>query len=70
MKNLLFGKSIQNNKKQRDKRLFMNEKKKKWTTIMEIVLWDFMMFYQIFLSTQVKRSTIITNKEGVYQLPH
>ena len=26
MKNLLFGKSIQNNKKQRDKRLFMNEK--------------------------------------------
>ena len=37
---------------------------------MEIVLWDFMMFYQIFLSTQVKQSTIITNKEGVYQLPH
>ena len=37
---------------------------------METVLWDFMMFYQIFLSTQVKRSTIITNKEGVYQLPH
>ena len=28
MKNLLFGKSIQNNKKQRDKRLFMNEKRK------------------------------------------
>ena len=28
MKNLSFGKSIQNNKKQRDKRLFMNEKRK------------------------------------------
>ena len=28
MKNLLFGKSIQNNKKQRDKRLFMNGKRK------------------------------------------
>ena len=28
------------------------------------------MFYQIFLSPQVKRSAIISNKQGVYQLPH
>ena len=27
------------------------------------------MFYQIFLSPQVKRSAIISNK-GVYELPH
>ena len=28
------------------------------------------MFYQIFLSPQVKRSAIISNKQGVYHLPH
>ena len=37
---------------------------------MEIILWDFLMFYQVFLSPQVKRSAIISNKEGVYELPH
>ena len=28
------------------------------------------MFYQIFLSPQVKRSVIINNKHGIYELPH
>ena len=28
------------------------------------------MFYQIFLSPQVKRWTIITCKYGTYELPH
>ena len=28
------------------------------------------MFYQIFLSPQVKRSMIISNKEGAFELPH
>ena len=37
---------------------------------MEIILWDFLMFYQVFLSPQVKRSAIISNKQGVYELPH
>ena len=37
---------------------------------MEIILWDFLMFYQIFLSPQVKRSSIISNKQGVYELSH
>ena len=37
---------------------------------MEIILWDFLMFYQIFISPQVKRSAIISNKQGVYELPH
>ena len=27
------------------------------------------MFYQIFLSPQVKRSVIIGNKQGAYELP-
>ena len=29
-----------------------------------------LMFYQIFLSPQVERSAIISNKQGVYELPH
>ena len=28
------------------------------------------MFYQIFFSPQVKRSAIISNKRGIYELPH
>ena len=28
------------------------------------------MFYQIFLSPQVKRIVIISNKHGTYELPH
>ena len=28
------------------------------------------MLYQIFLSPQVKQSTIISNKHGVYEFPH
>ena len=28
------------------------------------------MFYQIFLSPQVKRSAIISNKHGMYEFPH
>ena len=37
-------------------------------TIMEIILWDFLMLYQIFLLPQVKRSAIISNKQGVYEV--
>ena len=37
---------------------------------MEIILWDYFMFHQIFLSPQVKRSAIISNKQSVYELPH
>ena len=28
------------------------------------------MFGQIFLSSQVKRKVIISNKRGIYELPH
>ena len=28
------------------------------------------MFYQIFLSPQAKRWAIITDKHGIYELPH
>ena len=39
-------------------------------TISFIIFWDFSMFYQIFLSPQVKRWAIITYKHGIYQLLH
>ena len=34
-----------------------------------IIFWDFLMFYQIFFSPQVKRLAIITYKHGIYELP-
>ena len=38
--------------------------------IIFIIFWDFLMFYQIFLSPQVKPCAIITYKHDIYQLPH
>ena len=40
------------------------------STILVIIFWDLLMFYQIFLSLQVKRIVIISNKHGIYRLPH
>ena len=37
--------------------------------MMVIIFWDLLIFYTIFLLTQVKRSVIIINKNGVYKLP-
>ena len=42
----------------------------KKTTIMDIVFWDFLMFDKIFFSPQEKRRVIISNKHGIYELPH
>ena len=33
-----------------------------------IIFWDFLMFFQIFLPSQVKRRAIITYKHGKYEL--
>ena len=35
-----------------------------------IIFWNFSMFYQTFLSPQLKRCAIITYKHGMYELPH
>ena len=40
------------------------------STIMVLIFWDFLMFDQIFFSPQIKRSVIIGNKHGLYELPH
>ena len=38
--------------------------------IIFIIFRDFLMFYQIFFSPQMKRCTIITYKLGIYEFPH
>ena len=40
------------------------------TAISFIIFREFSMFYQFFLLPLVKRWTIITNKHGIYALPH
>ena len=44
--------------------------KKIFQTILVIIFWDFLMFYQIFLSPQVKQIVIISNKHDMYKLNH
>ena len=39
-------------------------------TIIFIIFWDHLIFYQIFLSSQVTRCVIITYKNGIYEVPH
>ena len=37
---------------------------------MDLIFWGFLLLYQIFFSPQVKRNVIISNKHGIYELPH
>ena len=46
------------------------KKKKKFKTVIVIVYWNFSMFCQMFFSSQLKRSVIISNKHGKYELPY
>ena len=39
-------------------------------TIVFIIFLDFLVFYQIFLSSQVERCAIITDRHGLYEFPH
>ena len=41
-----------------------------FSTIMGIIFRDFLILYQVFFSPQVKQSVIISNKHGIYELPH
>ena len=40
------------------------------STIIFIIFWDFLMFYQFLCSLQVRRCAIISYKHGIYELPH
>ena len=42
----------------------------KEATILAIIFWDILMFDKIFVSPQVKRIVIISNKHGIYELPN
>ena len=39
-------------------------------TIMVKTFWDFLTFYQIFASPQVKQSVITSKTHGISELPH
>ena len=39
-------------------------------TIFVMIFCDIFMFDRIFISPQVKWSEIISNKHGIYELPH
>ena len=39
-------------------------------TLIFLIFGDFLMFYQLFFSSQVKRYAIITDKHGIYKLPN
>ena len=39
-------------------------------TILAMIFWDFSMLYQTFVSPQVKRIMIISNKSGVNKFPN
>ena len=39
-------------------------------TTMDIIFWDFLILYQTLFSPQVRSSVIISNKHGIYELPH
>ena len=48
----------------------MPHTQKKIEAILLLIFRYFLMFYQIFLSPQVKRCATITNKHGIFELPH
>ena len=37
---------------------------------MVIIFWDILMFKKIFVAPQVKGGVIVSNKDGIYELPH
>ena len=38
--------------------------------IISIISWDNLKFLQILFSPQVRRCTVVTEKHGIYELPH
>ena len=46
------------------------KEEKNKATIILIIFRDFSIFYQMFLSSQVKIWAINTYKQGLYELPH
>ena len=40
------------------------------TTMMDIMFSEFLILYQFIFSPQMKRRMVISNKVGIYELPH
>ena len=36
----------------------------------DVINWEFLIRYHFFFSPQVKRSVIVSNKDGIYELAH
>ena len=51
-------------------RLKMKSGSNRYDTNRPTIIFIIFMFYQSFLSPQVKRWAIITYKHGIYELPH
>ena len=45
-------------------------RKKILQTMIFLIFWDSLIFYEIFLSLQMKECAIITYKHGIYEIPH
>ena len=41
-----------------------------WRNYNHFHIWDFLMFYQVFCSQQLKRCAIVNYKHGIYKLPN
>ena len=39
-------------------------------TMVVIIFWEFLIFYQMFLLPQVKRGVIVSNKNSIWELSH
>ena len=48
----------------------LKNKNRSGITTMDIIFWEFCLLYKILFSPQVKRSVIISNKYGIYELPY
>ena len=65
----IFGESLASNFEGRIKSVSLDNRPRQAAMIF-IIFWEFLTFYQIFLSPQVTRCAIITHKHGMYDLPH
>ena len=65
----IFGESLASNFEGRIKFVSLDNRPCQ-AAIIFVVFWEFLTFYQIFLSPKVKRCAIITHRHGMYDLPH
>ena len=65
-----FLKQKNNDAKVEDVTLSIENSGKFWFTIIFILYWDFLIFYPIFLSPQVKWCAIVNDQDGMFVWPY